>query len=205
MGGADRNIGADIAARAATFRLRIEKMLNNLVRLGQNAQQEKEFSPMVLAHRRPYGIYRWLAHAPDWFYRLGLGWLLGNRLMQITHRGRKSGRLRSTVLEVLHYDPQTREILVVSGWEGKTDWYRNIQHEPALEVRIGRMHYRPVQEFLSSEETARLILTLFRKRPRAARLLGPLLGVDPNADEARLRARLETFFRGVRFRPMAES
>lgn len=78
-----------------------------------------------------------------------IGWVLGKRIVQITHRGRKSGVLRRTVLEVLHYDPQTREVLVVSGWEGKTDWYRNIECEPALEVRIGRVHYRPVQEFLS--------------------------------------------------------
>jgi len=26
---------------------------------------------MALVHRRPYGIYRWLANAPRWFYRLG--------------------------------------------------------------------------------------------------------------------------------------
>ncbi len=156
---------------------------------------------MALAHRRPYGIYRWLANAPRLFYRLGLGWLFGHGLVQITHRGRKSGVLRRTVLEVLHYDPQTREVLVVSGWEGKTDWYRNIEHEPALEVRIGRVHYRPVQEFLSPDETAQLILTLFRQRPREVRFVGPLLGIDPDAPEPVLRARLEAFFRGVSFHP----
>ncbi len=48
---------------------------------------------MALAHRRPYGVYRWLANAPRWFYRLGLGWLLEHRMVQITHRGRKSGLL----------------------------------------------------------------------------------------------------------------
>ena len=109
------------------------------------------------------------------------------------------------ILEVLHYDPKTQEVLVVSGWEGKTDWYRNIEREPALEVRTGRVAYRPVREFLLPEETARLILTLFRQRPREARLLGPLLGIDPDADEARLYARLEAFFRGVRFRPAGAS
>lgn len=149
-------------------------------------------------------MYRWLANAPRWFYRLGLGWLLGHRMVQITHRGRKSGTLRRTVLEVLHFDPQTREVLVVSGWEGKTDWYRNIEHEPALEVRIGRVHYRPIQEFLSSEETAHLILTLFRQHPREVRFVGQLLGIDPAAEDAVLLARIEVFFRGVRFRPAAE-
>jgi deazaflavin-dependent oxidoreductase (nitroreductase family) len=159
---------------------------------------------MALAHRRPYGIYRWLANAPRWLYRLGFGWVLGHRAMLLTHRGRKSGQLRRTVLEVLHYDPQTREVLVVSGWEGKTDWYRNIEREPALEVRIGGVHYRPVQEFLSPEETAQLILTLFHLRPREVRFVGPLLGIDPDAEDVALRARLEAFFRGVRFRSADE-
>jgi deazaflavin-dependent oxidoreductase (nitroreductase family) len=156
---------------------------------------------MALAQRRPYGMYRLLANAPRWFYKLHLGWVLGHRVVQITHRGRKSGLLRRTILEVLSYDPQTREVLVVSGWEGKTDWYRNIQQEPALEVRIGRVQYRPVQEFLSPQETAQLILVLFRKHPREVRFVGPLLGIDPEAPEADLRIRLEDFFRGVRFHP----
>ena len=92
-------------------------------------EKEKECDRWRLLIAVATRIYRWLANAPRWFYRLGLGWLFGHRMVQITHRGRKSGVLRRTVLEVLHYDPQTREVLVVSGWEGKTDWYRNIEHE----------------------------------------------------------------------------
>ncbi len=149
-------------------------------------------------------IYRWLAKAPLWFYQLGLGWVLGNRLLQITHRGRRSGLLRRTVLEVLHYDPQTREVLVVCGWGGKTDWYRNIEHEPALEIRIGRVRYKPVQELLSLEETVREVLAFFGHHPREVSFAGPLLGIDPHAPEPVLRARIETFFRGVRFRPADE-
>lgn len=159
---------------------------------------------MALAHHRPYGIYLWFANAPLWLYRLGLGWALGQRTLLLTHRGRKSGLIRRTVLEVLHYNPQTREALVVSGWEGKTDWYRNIQREPALEVRIGRVHYRPIQEFLSPQETAREVLTFFNQHPREVRFAGPLLGIDPDASEPALRARLEDFFRGVRFHPANE-
>ena len=152
-------------------------------------------------HRRPYGIYRWFANAPRWFYRLGLGWVLGYRVMQLTHRGRKTGQIRRTILEVLHYDPQTREVVVVSGWEGITDWYRNITHEPALEVRISWVVYQPTQELLAPDETARLIFALFARHPREVRFVGQILGIDPQAPEPVLRARLETFFRGVRFRP----
>jgi deazaflavin-dependent oxidoreductase (nitroreductase family) len=159
---------------------------------------------MALAHRRRDAHLPVAGQYSPWFYRLGLGWLLGQRVAQITHRGRKSGQIRRAILEVLRYDPQTREVLVVSGWEGKSDWYRNIEREPALEVRIGRVHYRPAQEFLTLEETAELILTLFRQHPRQVRFVGRFLGIDPDAEDAVLRARLEAFFRGVRFRPAHE-
>ena len=54
-----------------------------------------------LAHRRPYGFYRVFTDAPRWFYRLGLGWIFGIALVQVTHRGRTSRLIRRTVLEVL--------------------------------------------------------------------------------------------------------
>jgi hypothetical protein len=62
---------------------------------------------MALAPRRPYGMYRWLANMPRRFYLLGLRWVFGHRVAQITQRGRRSGQIRRTILEVLHYDPHT--------------------------------------------------------------------------------------------------
>jgi hypothetical protein len=117
------------------------------------------------------------------------------------HRSCKSGLLCRTALEVFDYDPQTWKVLVVSGWEGKTDWCGNIEREPALEVRIGWVAYRPNQEVLSPEEAAQLIQTLFRQRPREVRFLGLPLGIDPDAKDAVLRTRLEAFFQEVCFRP----
>ena len=59
------------------------------------------------------------------------------------------------------------------------------------------------KEFLSPEETAQLILALIRQHPREVRFAGPVLGIDPDAPEPVLHARIEAFFRGVRFRPAA--
>ena len=151
--------------------------------------------------RRPSGVTRLLAKSPLVFYRLGLGWLLGNRFVQITHRGRKSGLLHQTVVEVLRYDPVTREVIAVSGWGGKTDWYRNIQQEPALEIRIGRLAYQPIQQWLSPEETSTEVLAVFQQHPQEARILGPLLGIDLAASEPILRTQIEAVLRGVRFCP----
>jgi hypothetical protein len=46
-------------------------------------------------------LQRALARAPIWFYRLGLGGLLGHRFVLLTHTGRNSGRPRQVVLEVV--------------------------------------------------------------------------------------------------------
>jgi hypothetical protein len=55
---------------------------------------------------------------PVLLYRLRLGWLLGKRFMQLTHVGRRSGKVRRTVLAVLRFDEKTREIYAVSAWKG---------------------------------------------------------------------------------------
>src|SRR5512135_3515708 len=72
-------------------------------------------------------------------YRLGLGWLLGKRFMRLTHVGRKSGKVYHTVLAVLRFDEQTHEIFAVSPWS-ESNWYRNIQAAPALEVETTDRH-----------------------------------------------------------------
>jgi deazaflavin-dependent oxidoreductase (nitroreductase family) len=151
--------------------------------------------------RHPSGLTRLLAKLPLVFYQLGLGWLLGTRFVQITHRGRKSGLLHRTVVEVLRYEPHTKEVIVVSGWGGKTDWYRNIQQEPAQEIRTGRIAYQPTQQLLTPEETATEVQSVFRRHPLEARLLGPILGIDVTASEAIQTTQIEAALRGVRFYP----
>jgi hypothetical protein len=35
---------------------------------------------------------------PLLLYRLGLGWIFGHRFLLLTHKGRRSGKVRQTVL-----------------------------------------------------------------------------------------------------------
>jgi deazaflavin-dependent oxidoreductase (nitroreductase family) len=94
---------------------------------------------------------------PKYLYRWHLGWLLGHRCLMMTHIGRKSGRERQTVLEVVRYDPSTQECIVMSGYGAQSDWYRNIQVRPAVEVQVGRQHYKPQQRMLTAEETLAIL------------------------------------------------
>jgi deazaflavin-dependent oxidoreductase (nitroreductase family) len=74
----------------------------------------------------------WLA------YRLGLGWLLGHRVVLLEHRGRTTGRPVRTVLHVVRWDPASRHMLVAVGSSPGTDWYRNVLAHPLVRVTIGR-------------------------------------------------------------------
>jgi deazaflavin-dependent oxidoreductase (nitroreductase family) len=149
---------------------------------------------------RPSGALRVAFRLPIFLYRFRLGWLLGHRVLLLVHRGRKSGRIRRTPLEVIRYDPATDESIVVSAWGEKSDWYRNIEANRALEVRTGGRSFTPEQRFLSPEETYAEMTEYERQHPRLARGLSSWLGkpID-GTDEA--RRRFADSVRMVAFRP----
>jgi deazaflavin-dependent oxidoreductase (nitroreductase family) len=149
-----------------------------------------------VARRRPSGVAVWLLHLPVLLYRLGLGWLLGYRFAQITHRGRKSGRVYRSVVEVVRFEPATREVVVLAAWGGRTDWYRNLQAAPALEIRIGRLRFVPEQRLLSSDQTFHEVQLYASRHRIATRLMLWLFGLDPHAP-----TQVTDFFKAVSFRP----
>lgn len=145
-----------------------------------------------IPRRPPRGVGRWLARQPIRLYRRRLGWLLGYRFLLLTHRGRRSGRLHRTVLEVICYGPETHESVVISGFGRGADWYRNIRTTPALEVQTGRLRYVPEQRFLSVDDGA-AVLAEFERRHRLAAQFIPwlvrwLAGVPYEASPAGRRA-----------------
>jgi deazaflavin-dependent oxidoreductase (nitroreductase family) len=132
-------------------------------------------------------------------YRLRLGWLLDHRFMQLTHVGRRSGKVRRTVLVVLSFDAQTREMKAVSAWNA-SEWYKNIQAAPAQQVETGSVRYAPVQRDLSPEEIARLFVDFCRQHPIFSRMVCRIPGWkwDSSYEEFLDLART---LHGVAFRP----
>lgn len=124
---------------------------------------------------RPSRLLKVVFDAPAALYRIGFGWILGKRILALTHRGRKSGQLRETVLEVLLFDPDNKESVVASAYGTGADWYRNLRLEPALRVRTGRMDYVPEQRFLTPEETRGAALEFSRRHPWEVRLVPKVL------------------------------
>lgn len=160
---------------------------------------------MALAQSRPTGLLRLALHLPIWLYRLHLGWLLGHRFLLLTHRGRATGRPRQAVIEVIRYDPTTRQSVVVSGWRGETDWYRNLLAHPALEIVTGTERYVPQQRFLDVTETAAELRAYVARHPLVAkRVLAAIFGLELD-NTTQSYADAADFFRGVAFRPRSGS
>ena len=85
----------------------------------------------------PHGLGRWLARAPRYLYRIGLGRILGQRVVLLEHRGRRTGAARQTVLEVV--DTDSTSLLVAAAWGESSDWFRNIQADPSVAISSGRI------------------------------------------------------------------
>lgn len=134
--------------------------------------------------RTPPGpIARAFFRMPSGLYRVGLGWLLGRRFVEITHTGRKTGLLRRTVVEVVDRDDDS--VVVAAAWGPKSDWYRNIVAHPEIRISTGRLRDVPaVASVLPPEEAAASFASYRARHPAAAKSLAKTLGLaldDPRA------------------------
>lgn len=136
--------------------------------------------------RPPRGWRRHLARLPIHLFRGGLGPLFGGRLLLLIHTGRKSGRTREVVLEVVARD---REAWVVaSGFGPDAQWYRNLQGTPAATIQSGRRYHAVIARFPTSEEGGRIMADYARRHPRAARALCRFMGFPVDGSAAAFRA-----------------
>lgn len=155
---------------------------------------------MALVDQPPGRFLGIALRAPAWLYRMRLGWLLGSRFLCIAHRGRRTGRLRHTVVEVVRFDKEVPEAAVIAGWGPSTQWYRNLETAPAEGVTLGRRRWRdPQQRFLDEGERVALLESYAREHPFAARELARALGAS-GLDDGEI-GRLAERTRAVAFRP----
>lgn len=148
----------------------------------------------------PKGVLRFALRLPVYLYRIGFGRLFGHRFLLLVHRGRRSGRVYRTTLEVVCYDEVTRESMVLSAWGERSDWYRNIRQEPALEIQTGGGSYVPKQRFLTPEENHAVVSSYARRHPVSFRLLAKTLGY-PLSMTALAPQRIAESSRSVAFSP----
>lgn len=122
--------------------------------------------------KRPTGLTRLLFRAPIWLYRAGLGFLLGSRFLMLEHIGRKSGKRRYVVLEVVRHDREAGSYVVASAWGKRSDWLRNVLQTPAVRVSSGFRRRRPAQAVRLPQSVAvRELCDYAARHPRAFAML----------------------------------
>lgn len=117
------------------------------------------------------GILWYFFRAPVYLYRWRLGWLLGHRLLLLTHIGRRTGLRRQTVLEVVEYRKEIPEAVVVNGFGPDSDWLRNIEAMSSEEITVGSQHFVASHRFLDDEEATEVI----RDYEYRNRLIAPIM------------------------------
>lgn len=137
----------------------------------------------TLRSKRPTGLSRLLFRVPIWLYRARLGFLMGGRFLMFEHTGRRSGKTRYTVLEVVRYDRQADTYVVASGWGERSDWFRNVIETPEVTVSSG-FGRRPARALrLSPELAERELCDYARRHPAAFQTLSRMmLGSVAQAD-----------------------
>jgi deazaflavin-dependent oxidoreductase (nitroreductase family) len=135
----------------------------------------------------PRGLARLAWRAPIWFYRLGLGGLLGGRFVLLNHIGRKSGQPRQAVVEVVRHDKETGAYIVASGFGEKADWYKNVMAHPEITIQVGRSRMAARAERLPLPQATDEMLDYNRRHPATLRTLAGILGYRSDGSEADVR------------------
>ena len=88
-------------------------------------------------------LLRWIKWPPRILYGLGLGRVYGRLVLLLTTTGRKSGRPRVTPLQ---YEEIDGEVLVASALGDRADWFRNLEADPRVEVRLRGRRFPGIAE-----------------------------------------------------------
>lgn len=109
---------------------------------------------------------RRLMRIPVAIYRVGLGFLLGQRLVMIEHLGRISHRRRFVVVECIErFDTVIR---VASGFGREAQWYRNLAANEVAYLSTGSYRRVPATPRLLTEAESQLHLREYAVQHPAA-------------------------------------
>ena len=138
----------------------------------------------MLTERKPAGCLRLLLRAPVALHRLGLGWLLGQRFLLLSHVGRKTGKTHQAIVEVMRHDLDSDSYIVASGRGERSDWLRSVQRTAEVALAVGRRKAPARAVRLTREQAAAELWSYARRQPRAFAELSRLLaGRSIPADE----------------------
>ncbi|MGC9393559.1 MAG: nitroreductase family deazaflavin-dependent oxidoreductase [Anaerolineae bacterium] len=152
---------------------------------------------------KPGPIWRVIFKQPIWLYKLGLGGLLGKRVLLLHTTGGKTGKHRITPLEY-SYDLAADTYTVMAGWGGMTDWYRNARANPQVYVQVGRRAFDAIAQPVPREEVAQMLAEIIAINPRALRMFARWSDEPVDGSPESLR-KLAVHFPSLTLRPQRKA
>ena len=141
---------------------------------------------MSALEKRPNWFMKIFFKVPVWIYKMGFtGWerAVGAQWMLITTVGRKSGKPRDAMVDVMDYDKVTDTYYVEAAYGSRADWYRNIQANPRFEAQVGRRKFHATATPLSNEDAGELMVKFFRAKPAYTRSVMAMVGIKFEGEE----------------------
>ena len=91
-------------------------------------------------------------------YKLGLGALIGHKVLVLTTTGRVSGLERRTPL---WYVREGGTFLCFSGWGASSDWLKNVRARPEVQLWIGSRSWHSQGRFIEDPEEVKRVSGMF--------------------------------------------
>lgn len=112
---------------------------------------------------------------PSALDRKGTRWMLQGLspapVIVLVHRGRKSGRIYKTPVEIIVDDPERDELVVAPMWGRDSDWYRNVVAGGLVELHV-RGEQRPAEWRELDEAERRTAMDAYREaHPMYSRII----------------------------------
>lgn len=139
--------------------------------------------------KRPSALLKFFFKTPLLMHKLGFGgWerLIGAQWMLITTIGRKTGKRRETMVDVMDYNEANDTYYIEAAYGMRADWYKNIQSNPIFEAQVGRRKFKARAGALTTEGAAELLVRFYRQKPAYTRSVMAMAGMKFK-DENELR------------------
>jgi deazaflavin-dependent oxidoreductase (nitroreductase family) len=130
---------------------------------------EAVFMSSLVPKDRVGRVYGLIFKMPLLLRRLRLSFLIPGNVLILTTKGRRTGLPRRTPMEC-SLRPEEGVYLVMSGWEGRTDWYRNARADPRVRVWLAGKEWAAVAEPVPDEQVAQLMRGVAEVSPSALRM-----------------------------------
>jgi deazaflavin-dependent oxidoreductase (nitroreductase family) len=140
--------------------------------------------------KQPNRLLKFFFKVPVWVHKMGLGgWerLVGAQWMLITTKGRKTGKPRDTMVDVMDYDKATDTYYIEAAYGARADWYRNMQSNPIFEAQVGRRKFKARAGALTTEGAGEMLVQFYRSKPAYTRSVMAMAGMKfKDEDELRI-------------------